>query len=125
MASAKRNIRWVVAVCALLAGCAVAAPAYAESPWWTLSSSARPANLPPGGEGTIVARVVNAGDAASVGDVTFSDTLPVGVSAQSVSFHAFRFERGGLPLQVLFPGMCETTPGRVQCTYPAGSPTSA
>ncbi|HEY7831846.1 MAG TPA: hypothetical protein VIC06_14885 [Solirubrobacteraceae bacterium] len=111
------SVRWVVAVCALVAACAVSVPAYASSPWWTLSSGARPANLPPGGEGTIVARAVNAGDAASTGSVTLSDTLPVGVSAQSVSFYAFTLGGGKIDLSGI-PGACETTPGRVQCVYP-------
>jgi hypothetical protein len=117
MASAKMSVRWVVAVCVLVACCVVSVPAYASSPWWTLSSGARPANLPPGGEGTIVARAVNAGDAASTGSVTLSDTLPVGVSAQSVSFYAFTLGGGKIDLSGI-PGACETTPGRVQCVYP-------
>src|ERR1700730_186493 len=117
MASAKMSVRWVVAVCVLVACCAVSVPAYASSPWWSLYSGARPANLPPGGEGLIVARAVNAGDAASTGSVTLSDTLPAGVSAQSVSFYAFALGLGKTDLSGI-PGACETTPGRVQCVYP-------
>jgi uncharacterized repeat protein (TIGR01451 family) len=116
MASAKRCVRWVVAVCVLVAGCAVTAPAYAVSPWWTMSSSARPANLPPGGEDTIVARAVNVGDAPSTDAVTLTDTLPAGVSAQSVSFYALTIGFGKADLSGI-PGTCETTPGRVQCVY--------
>jgi uncharacterized repeat protein (TIGR01451 family) len=121
VASAKRHVRWVLGVCVLLAACAVAAPAYAASPWWHLSSGARPVNLPLGGEGTIVVRAVNAGDAAMSGGVTFSDTLPAGVTAQKVLYFAFPIESGGPELNGI-PGLCETTPGRVQCDYPSGFP---
>jgi hypothetical protein len=119
--SARRHVRWMVAVCVLLAACVVCAPASASSPVWSLSSNAHPANLPPGGEGTIVVRAVNIGDAATSGDVTFSDTLPAGVSAQRVLFHAFPLGSGNLELGPLL-GTCEVTPGRVQCGYPSFVP---
>jgi uncharacterized repeat protein (TIGR01451 family) len=112
MASAEKSIRWVVAVCVCLAVCAVSAPAYASSPWWSLSSNVRPTNLPPGGEGTIVVSAVNVGDAPTSGDVIFSDTLPAGVSAQSVTLTALAISGDLSSL-----GKCETAPGRVQCDW--------
>ncbi len=118
MASTKRHVRWLVAVCALFAGFVVAAPAYAASPWWSLYSTARPVNLPPGGEGTIVATVVNVGDEATSGAWTLSDTLPAGLTAQSVAFVAGPVGH----FDVSFLGTCETTPGRVQCVYPSELP---
>jgi hypothetical protein len=89
----------------------------ATAPWWHLTSSARPTNLPPGGEGTIVVQAVNVGDAATSGAVTLTDRLPAGVTAQSVAFFAFPppFERGKTDLSAF---LCEPpTPGRVECTY--------
>ncbi len=111
-----RNVRWAVAVCALLAGLMVAAPAFARVPWWSLSSTSIPANLPPGGEGTVVAKAINVGDEVTAGDMTLSDTLPAGVTAQSVKFFGGAF--GVVDLGEIFPEACETTPDRVQCTYP-------
>jgi hypothetical protein len=113
--TAKRSVRWVLAVCALLAGFAVAAPAYAQSPWWYLTSSVRPSNLPPGGEGTVAAQATNVGDAPSAGAITLSDTLPAGVTAQSVRAYSSLFAKN-LDFAFYFAA-CETTPGRVQCTY--------
>jgi hypothetical protein len=115
MASIKRDVLWIAVSCALLAGLVVAAPADAESPWWSLSPTSRPANLPPGGEGTVVVRALNVGDGTTSGNVTLSDTLPAGVLAQSVKFYG---PIGPFDLSVI-PGTCETTSSRVQCTYPA------
>jgi hypothetical protein len=121
VSSAKRNARWVVAVCVLVACGVLAGPAYANSPWWSLTSNARPTNLPPGGQSTIVVRAVNMGDAGSSGEVTLSDTLPAGVTAQSVLLKTYL--AGGLELGFL--GSCVTTPGHVQCSWPAFLPGAA
>ena len=121
MASSRKSLRWVVALSAVLAGCVMAAPAYAQSPWWHLASGARPTNLPPGGEGKIVVQAVNAGDGPTSGTMTLSDALPAGVTAQSVSFYAFSLGRGGLDLNALL-GTCEVAPSRVQCSYPSFLP---
>jgi uncharacterized repeat protein (TIGR01451 family) len=99
----------------LLAGLS-AAPAFAVEPWWHLSSSSRPANLSPGGEGTIVVEAVNVGDRATSGAVTFTDTLPAGVTAQSVQF----FESPRFGKNIDLAAHCETQADRVQCTYPGG-----
>jgi hypothetical protein len=102
----------------LLAGLG-AVSAVAAEPWWHLSSSARPAVLAPGGEGTIVARAINVGDSATAGVVTLTDTLPAGVTAQSVYFSVSPLF-GGFDISS-FVG-CETQPGRVRCEYPEGFP---
>lgn len=120
MAASIRNFRWIVAACALLAGFAAAAPASARVPWWNVSSTSRPANLSPGGEGTVIAKAINVGDEVTAGDMTLSDTLPAGVTAQSVKFFGGAF--GLYNLAELFPEACETTPGHVQCTYPGFLP---
>jgi hypothetical protein len=123
VAQIKRKVRWVVAVCVVLAGLVAAAPACAASPWWHLYSNARPGNLPPGGEGTIAVTTVNVGDATTSGAVTFSDTLPAGVSAQSVVFYAFPLSSGGFDLSG--GGRCAVSPERVRCTYPEFFPALA
>ena len=81
----------VVFAGALLAASVGVTPAVAVSPWWRVALSARPAVLAPGGEGTIVVQAVNAGDAATSGAVTLTDTLPAGVTAQSVVLYASLF----------------------------------
>ncbi len=105
---------------ALLAGVG-AGPAVASAPWWHLASSSDPGVLAPGGEGTIAARVVNMGDGATSGAITVTDTLPVGVTAQGVSFSVSplfgNFDLAGAGLV-----SCETQPGGVQCEYPEGFP---
>lgn len=93
-------------------------PAVAASPWWHVSSGSRPSVLPQGGEGTVVVQAVNAGDSATSGGVTVTDTLPAGVAAQSVHFYAQRFDRLDLGSLPLAPPVCEVQPGRVRCTYP-------
>jgi hypothetical protein len=95
----------------------LATPAFAEGgvgPWWHLTSGSRPANLPPGGQGEIVAMVTNMGDSNASGcvkapgagkykdpgcseeasepgkgdfehsPVRITDTLPPGLKAKSV-----------------------------------------
>jgi hypothetical protein len=114
-------VRWAVALGALLGCLAVASPASALVPWWNVSSTARPASLPPGGEGTILVKALNVGDETTSGDVTISDALPPGVVAQSVGLFSTPVEGGRLDLSFL--GTCETSPGRVQCVYPEYMPT--
>jgi uncharacterized repeat protein (TIGR01451 family) len=100
----------------VLAGGVGVTPAAAESPWWRVALSARPAVLAPGGEGTIVVQAVNAGDSPTSGAVTLTDTLPAGVTAQSVAFYASRFSDFDLTQFGLVS--CETLPGSVRCEYP-------
>ncbi len=91
-----------------------ASPARAASPWWRVASSAVPTNLPPGGEGEIVASALNVGDADAGGEeVTISDQLPPGLSIQSVHFYAASFEKLDLA------AFCTTTGNSVRCKFPA------
>jgi hypothetical protein len=73
--------------CAALSVLVAAGPAAAASPWWQLTSSAQPTNLPPGGSGTITLVANDLGDAnveAGGDPVTISDTLPAGLEATAI-----------------------------------------
>jgi hypothetical protein len=58
-------------------------PSFAETPGpgWELTSRVFPTSLAPGGVGTVEVEPVDIGEAASVGPVTITDTLPEGVTA--------------------------------------------
>jgi hypothetical protein len=81
----------LVFVCVAMFG---VAPAFAGSSWWHLMSGSQPANLPPGGEGTIYVMASNLGDAPVYGGlspvtgeehpVTITDILPAGLIATGV-----------------------------------------
>jgi uncharacterized repeat protein (TIGR01451 family) len=73
-----------------------ASSAFAQSPWWNVTSTPRPATLAPGGDGVIVVEASNIGDATTSGPITITDTLPEGVTVQKVS------PRGVLEPQVSF-----------------------
>jgi hypothetical protein len=65
-----------------------AAPAFAASPWWHLTSGSRPTDLQPGSEAQIVVTAANLGDASVNGEtssVRVSDTLPPGLKALSIT----------------------------------------
>jgi uncharacterized repeat protein (TIGR01451 family) len=68
----------------LALGCPAPASAQAEcascKPWWHVNSGSAPGNLPPGGEGTIVANAENLGDAKLRTPVVVTDTLPAGLT---------------------------------------------
>ena len=68
----------------LLAGVAASAgPAAAASPWWLMDVQSAPTNLAPGGEGEIVVRATNNGNAPVNGasnPVVISDHLPAGLT---------------------------------------------
>jgi hypothetical protein len=73
---------------ALAALAVTVSPAYAESPWWHLTSGSRPANLAPGqSNGQLIVTAENTGDAkvaASTQPVHILDTLPAGLKATKV-----------------------------------------
>ncbi len=119
---------WAVSlVAALLALASLAAlgasPALAASPWWHLSTGARPAHLPRAGEGEIVVTAENVGDsdvlAGASSPVQIVDTLPAGVhvnealpaSAQVAAAVPFSGSREALGCTVLSPSevSCEST----------------
>jgi hypothetical protein len=70
-------------------GGAVAAPAYADGPVWTISSSSSPTNFVRGdetGDDTYVLTVVDAGSESAGGtQVEVSDSLPSGLVASAIS----------------------------------------
>ncbi|HEX3519662.1 MAG TPA: hypothetical protein VHT29_11585 [Solirubrobacteraceae bacterium] len=111
----------LLAAAALATWLAAAAPARAESPWWHLGYESRPANLPPGGEGTLVVQATNIGNEPTSGDITMTDTLPEGVTVQGVSYYAFPVATGVISLG----HFCTTTANQVACTIPTELVTSA
>jgi hypothetical protein len=97
-----------------LVGLAGAVPAFANEPWWHLSSSSAPTDLSPGGEGTVVIGALNVGDSETDGDaVTISDKLPNGLKVQNVAMYAQQF--GSVNLGGFLCKQTET----VECTFPA------
>jgi hypothetical protein len=122
-----RRLLIVAAVCSVsLLG--VAASAGAAEPWWNLNTSVRPSIIPTGGEGTIVVRASNLGNATTSGASTVTVVLPEHVSVvekegvPQVQFYAFSKSGGhevedlanatffGTPLE-----LCKVTPVRVVC----------
>jgi hypothetical protein len=76
-----------IAATVLVTALAGVAPAFGASPYWRLSSSPVPANLPPGGEGKLVVSANNLGDATinpKTVHVVVSDKLPPGLVAMGV-----------------------------------------
>jgi hypothetical protein len=57
-----------------------------EVPWWHVNVGARPTNLPPGGEGTIVVMVTNLGDNETSGETTVTNKLPEGMEATEAEY---------------------------------------
>jgi hypothetical protein len=113
----------VVVVLAVFAvwACASQAAVACEGcqPWLHLTSSARPSELEPGGEGQIVASVSNLGDAPTSGVLTIVDVLPAGLKATGVEALAgeallTRGNRG--------PVKCSLVTGQeVRCGFEKGS----
>jgi hypothetical protein len=63
----------------------LAGVALANEPWWHIQTGARPSYLVPEAKGqSVVATVTNLGDAPTSGEVTITDALPEGVTAQAV-----------------------------------------
>jgi len=98
----------LTALAALTATLAGASPALAASPWWHLSSSSRPSNLPPAeedeegnvtpGKGQIILTAANLGDANVDGakvPVQIQDNLPPGLEAVSIKGIAETIGSGG------------------------------
>jgi hypothetical protein len=106
----------VVAVLATGAGLA-ATPAHAAQPWWHLDPSVRPATIAPGGEGVIVVRASDLGNAPTAGPSSLSVTLPAGTElvesggAPQISFFAFPEGTGATN----YRPFCSTAGLRVTC----------
>ncbi len=121
---------FVVAGVVVVVGWVGAVPAFAVGPagsaWWHVVSNVQPANLPPGGEGTIVVEAVNVGDGTTTGPSVLSDVLPAGVTVvekegvPQVEFYTVSFG----PTFDLGPhgffgpvfGLCQISPGAVSCS---------
>jgi len=88
--AARTEVRRLALIAALASfACLLAAgPAAAASPWWNLNTSARPATIPTGGEGTLVVRASNLGNKTTEGASQISLTLPSGAGV---------VEEGGVP----------------------------
>jgi hypothetical protein len=107
----------VLVLALLVAGAAAgASAAHAESPWWHIVSSARPATLQPGGTGTIVDQAFNVGNGSATGPMTLHAVLPSDVTVQSVEFHTYQFAEVNLEF------LCTTGEHEVTCTTLEGLP---
>jgi hypothetical protein len=108
----------------------------APSPWWNINTSVLPVTIPTGGEGTLIARASNLGDASTVGLSTLSITVPEGTEVLTeeregktipqVSFFTLKegeqndFARGeffGKPFD-----LCSVTGRRVSCQTESANP---
>jgi hypothetical protein len=110
------------------------ASASAATPWWQVSTGARPGNLPPGGEGTIAVKAVNIGDGSTTAATTLTDVLPAGLKVAeredaeghmvpNVRFVAFGFEGGQFDFGpggfFAFAELCHVTGSTVACVTPS------
>jgi uncharacterized repeat protein (TIGR01451 family) len=117
---ARALLTLAVTLTALVALAVGAGEASATMPWWHLSTNVRPANIPPGGEGTLVVQAVNLGNAPTSGNITLSDVVPAGMSVQKIAFLAFSKQVGkeelaeasffGKPLE-----LCRSNEHEVSC----------
>jgi hypothetical protein len=84
----RRGLLAVVAAGAAAVSGAAATPALAAAPYWALSSTSAPTNLPPGSESKIIVTASNLGDATMGAEakapITITDKLPPGLTAVSV-----------------------------------------
>ena len=74
----------LVGVLVVVGLCGAAAARADGQAWWHVDLSARPASIPAGGDGELVVRVENVGDAQAVGPVTVADALPGGLRATGI-----------------------------------------
>ncbi len=114
------RVAGLVAVGMLLLAVAFAVSASAEvecagcRPWWRVSSESFPTNLPPAGEGKIFLVAEDLGDAGVSGPVVITDTLPAGLTAQSIAVGL-----GGYGASEVFGrAFCEVQTDEVICTLP-------
>ncbi len=95
-----------------------ASSALATSPWWHLTSGARPTNLKPGSSGQLLLTVSNVGDANVNGQavpVRIADSLPKELKAVSIS--ARTLEPGG-GINTYYPLKCEVEKvSLASCTF--------
>jgi hypothetical protein len=110
-----------VTLIALLLVCTAGAASAAAAPsvWWGLTSSAWPATLPAGGEGTLNVVAENLGDEGIAhGTATVTDKLPAGLTPENVRFLVPGCAGCiGTDFQAEF-GLCEIAPQSVTCRFP-------
>jgi hypothetical protein len=99
-----------------------ASPAAANSPWFRLTSTARPGNLS-GETGELAVTAINVGDApinAAGSPVVITDDLPPGLHPISTRMGSYSYpESPELPLE---GGECQIPESRkVVCTFPTGT----
>jgi hypothetical protein len=120
MSSRRRAILGTVTLAVLTVCLAFAGSATATTAWWQLNAVSAPANLPPGGSGTIIVSATDLGDAevnTSKGPVKLIDKLPPNVTATSASGKAGLFGiRGSVECAV-------SSPTLVECTFEGTLPT--
>jgi uncharacterized repeat protein (TIGR01451 family) len=106
-----------LAVLLVLAFGGGSASAAAAAPGWTIESLAKPSNFSVAGGGSYVVTATNAGSVATSGQITLTDALPSGLTAQSVDlFDSREGEASGEDVGGL---VCSTVP--VRCEYPGSS----
>jgi hypothetical protein len=84
----RKAVLGAVVVCVLFSGLTLASSAGAANAWWHLNALTMPANLPPGGNGTVILTATNLGDADASGvnvPIVLRGKLPSGVTATAVA----------------------------------------
>jgi uncharacterized repeat protein (TIGR01451 family) len=112
---------YALATLLVLTACFLSLPGSAHAvtaaPGWTIESFAEPTNFSVAGGGSYVVTVRNAGSVVSSGQVTLTDALPAGLTAQSVDLFESRVGEG--PGEDVGGYVCSTVP--VRCEYPGSS----
>jgi hypothetical protein len=128
-----RILTWLAPAAALLVlGAIGVAPATAAAPWWNLDTSLRPANLRPGGEGTLIVAAENVGDGPTSGPVALHMSIPTGLEiveeggVPQISFLALNLFKGGLDLGTtgFFANreLCSVSGSEVTCDSESANP---
>jgi hypothetical protein len=126
LARSGAQVALVVVVVALATLAGKVTPVFAEvtcsscAPWWEVSATSLPRNLPPGGEGEIAVLAEDRGDAGMSSAIVLRDKLPVGLTAQSVTL-AFGVLSETVATGKLFGELlCQVVPDEVRCALPEG-----
>jgi hypothetical protein len=102
----------------LVSALGVCSPASAASPWWHLTSGARPTVLEPESSGELILTATNLGDAPADGaasPILISDQLPAGLEAKAITAVA-----GFGELESFGPVNCSLA--KLTCSFPAALP---
>jgi hypothetical protein len=99
-----------------LASATLAVAAGTDSPWWRVSATTAPTNLPPGGEAKIFVTAINVGDGnvnATGNKVTVTDNLPPGL--QVAPSETVPSGATGIAGSLLESASTDVNPGPVTC----------